>query len=706
MSKSARVCAALLAMLALPGALQAVGTTYWDISGSEAMGEGVVKEITIGPLGTLELSPQLEETGSLSEYYIWSIISDGKGNLYVGTGDQGKIFRIDEKGESTLFFDSIELDILSLAIDEKGNLYAGTSPDGIIYRIDSEGKARTFFDSPDHYIWCMAFDKNGNLLAGTGENGKVYKIDSSGEGEVFYDSPETNILSMVWDEFRERFLLGGDGNGLVMALDDDGNASVLFDSPRNEIGDVAVAADGTIFVAAAGSQDVSGSGSNNNINKNNHIDGRIKKGLLYRIDPSGATEQMWESESEYLFTLLPEEDGSILVGTGNPGKLVRVSRDGGGTELMTLVESQLLALYRDGEAIYLCTGNQGAVYRIGPGMSEEGSYESVSRDVINLARWGVLRWWGDNPKGTSVTFSTRTGNTESVDETWSDWAEIGDGDQEGAIESPDARFLRWKIELSGNGEETPRVDRVRIAYRERNLSPRLVEVTVNKAESGFFDGPSDPRPETLHQILSDGTRVEFYPSTMSDFSPGEATELWTRAIRTLRWTAADPNGDDLYYDLYLRGSGEKEWKLLEEDLTMQYYSWDSRSMPDGIYRIKVVARDERSNPVASALSGEGISDPIEVDNTAPQMIKLTASRSGGELQVKGEASDRLSPLLRAEYSLNADQWFPVDPVDEIYDSRDEKFDFTLDTPSDGEQTLILRVTDQAGNSVLGKAVVR
>ncbi len=695
-----RTAATLIAFLALPSGVHGVGTTYWDISGAEAIGEGTVEQITVGPLGTLELSPQMEELGALSEYYVWSIVSDGDGNLYVGTGDQGKVFRIDRNGESTLFFDSIELDILSLALDGEGNLYAGTSPDGIIYRIDSEGNARTFFDSPDHYIWCMVFDEKGNLLAGTGEHGKVYKIDSSGEGAVFYDSPETNILTMVWDDSRERLLLGGDGKGLVIALDDDGNASVLFDSPRNEIGDVAVAPDGALYIAAAGTEE---SPAKNGKNGNG---GNVRKGLLYRIDPSGATEQIWESESEYLFTLLPEMDGSVLVGTGNPGKLVRVFPDGGATDLMTLVESQLLTLHRDGETAYVCTGNQGAVYRIGPGKSEEGEFQSESRDVINLARWGMLRWWGESPKGTSVTFSTRTGNTEEVDESWSDWEEIGTGEQGGRVQSPAARFLRWKIDLKGDGQLTPRVDRVRIAYRERNLAPRLVEVTVNQAESSFFSGPADPRPETLHQILSDGTRVEFYPSMINELPQEESNEVWTSSIRTLRWTAADPNGDNLYFDIYYRGSGEKEWKLLDEDLTMSYYSWDSRTMPDGIYRVKIVARDERSNPVASALSGEGISDPIEVDNTAPRLIKLTANRQGEDLQVKGEATDGLSPLLRAEYSLNADRWFPVDPVDEIYDSRDEQFDFTLESPGEGEQTLILRVTDQAGNSVLGKAVIR
>ncbi len=684
-------------MLALPAAVGAVNTSFWDLAGKEEIGEGTVRNLMVGPLGTLSLSPSLEDVGGISEYYVWCLAPDGKGNLYVGTGDEGRIYRVDRKGESTLIFDSVELDVLSIAVAPDGTVYAGTSPDGVIYAIDTEGKARTFFDTPEHYVWSLLVDEKGDVYAGTGENGKIYRVDPSGEGIVFYDSPETNILCLVRDAPRERILAGGDGNGLLIALDADANASVLFDSPRNEIGDIALAGDGTIYVAAAGDESADRKKKNGEPRR---------KALLFRVAPTGAVEQIWESDSEYLFALLLEDDGSLLVGTGNPGQLVRIDAEGNAAELATLAESQLLALQKEGDVTWVGTGNQGGLYTLGGEGSREGTYESEAKDMVNVTRWGTLRWWGDVPAKTSLRFSTRSGNTEEANRTWSDWEEIDSGRSGGAIRSPAARFLQWRAEMKSEGESSPRLDRVRIAYVEQNLAPRVLAVNVGAAEASFFEGPSDPRPELLYQVLGDGTRVEYYPPSQGDTKPVAASEMWTRSIRTARWDAADPNGDDLYFDIFYRREGDERWKPMEKDLTMNYYSWDSRSMPDGDYRIKVVARDERSNPPASALIGARIGDPFEVDNTPPEVVSLTVKRRDGRLAVKGKARDETSPLLRAEYSLNADAWQPVACADGIYDSWEEEFDFAVDSSGGGEQVILLRVTDQAGNSALGKAVIR
>ncbi len=695
--------AGLFLLLFGGGSASAVETAFWTVSGRDDVSEGEANGITIGVLGTLELAPSLDEFGEIEEYYVWIIIADDDGNLYVGTGDEGKVFRVDSDGKTELLFDSIEFDILSLELGPDGELYAGTSPDGVIYRIDKNGESRTFFDSPEHYIWSLEFDDSGTLYAGTGERGKIYKIDRSGNGELFYDSPETNALTLIWDDPRKRLLLGGDGNGLVMSIDKSGEARVIFDSPRDEVGDIVAMEDGTIYVAVAGDES---SKKKKNSNGNGGVSESGKKGLIYRIDPNGAVHLLWQSEAEYLFTIISEGDGNLLAGTGTPGKLVRISPEGEGTDLEEISESQLLTLCRTGGSVYIGTGNQGAIYHLAAGYAEEGTYESETKDVINLAKWGKLRWWGETPGKTSVTFSTRTGNTESPDDTWADWEEIGSGDDGGAIRSPAGRFLQWRAELSGNGSATPRVDRVKVAFKEHNLAPRVFSVNVVHADNNFFDGPADPRPETMHQVLSDGTRIEYYPVQLSDSGPGKALELWTRAIRTLRWEAADENGDKLIYDVFYRAEGDVDWKLFDEDLKMNYYSWDTRSMPDGVYRVRVVAKDIGANPEATALEGSKVSSQFEVDNTAPGVMELGARREGSRVNVKGRATDESSPLLRAEYSLNAEEWHAVDPADEIYDSKQEEFSFTVEADGEGEQVIILRVTDQAGNVGLGKAVVR
>lgn len=697
MKNSAILALVLAGTIFHPGASRGVRTASWDVTGREATLKGTPSALTVGPLGTLELSPALDAVGEVDEYYAWCIVSDGAGGLYVGTGSDGKIYRIDKKGKSKLFFDTLELDILSLAVDTKGNLYAGTSPDGLVFRIGENGEGKTFFDSPEHYVWSLAFDDSGALYAGTGEQGKIYKIAPSGDAELFYDSPETNVLTLLDDAPRRRLLAGGDGRGLVMSVDREGKPSVLLDAPRTEISALFVDEAGRVFAAASGDEEPK---------KGNGDGGNRKNALLYRIETDGTTVLLWRSDAEFIYAVAPEADGALLVGTGSPGAIVRVTADGEPTELKRTTESQVLGLERVDGAVYASTGNQGRVYRVGPGRSEAGTYESDVLDALNLCRWGRIRWWGAAPKGTNVVFTTRSGNTEDPDDTWSEWKGIGDGDAGGPIASPPARYLQWRTELKGKDEASPIVERVNVSYKESNLPPAVLEVGVTRVGDTYYDGPADPRPEPQFQVLPNGTRVEFMPLNPKDPVPGAAQEVWAKGARVIRWQAADPNGDELLCDVHYLAAGDEDWKLLAEDVRYDYYAWETGSMPDGSYRVRVTAKDAAENSDATALTGFRVSDPFIIDNTAPQVTGLEARLDGDRVRVRGEAQDTASPILDASAAINAGDWRPVDPSDRIFDDLVESFDFTLSAGESKERVLLLRVTDQAGNAAVGRAVVR
>ena len=67
--------------------------------------------------------------------YIWDLLLDNAGNLFVATGDHGEIFRITPNGEGTVFFKSDEVHIRRLALDPNGNLIAGSDGSGLVYRV-------------------------------------------------------------------------------------------------------------------------------------------------------------------------------------------------------------------------------------------------------------------------------------------------------------------------------------------------------------------------------------------------------------------------------------------------------------------------------------------------------------------------------------------------------------------------------------------
>jgi hypothetical protein len=184
---------------------------------------------------------------------------------------------------------------------------------------------------------------------------------------------------------------------------------------------------------------------------------------------------------------------------------------------------------------------------------------------------------------------------------------------------------------------------------------------------------------------------------------------------TVRWAAHDDNGDDLSYALYLRGDGEHVWRLLKEDLTDKAYSFDSTLIPDGGYQIKVVASDAPSHTPGDALTGEKVSDRFEVDTTPPVVSGLTAAEGTAQcssgtctkpVRITFAGADAASPIAHAEYSLDAGPWKFVAPVGELSDSKQERYDFSVQIPQAkaGEHLLTVRVYDRYENAGVAKTV--
>src|SRR5713101_4804259 len=130
--------------------------------------KGDVENLSIDSHGQLTLGPVTELVYETSAPFLWSMVAAPDGTLFVGTGNEGKVFRIDPQGKGSLFFDSTELEAHAIALAPNGGLYVGTSPDGRIYKVDRRGTAATFFSGDDKYIWALASDGKGNLYAGTG----------------------------------------------------------------------------------------------------------------------------------------------------------------------------------------------------------------------------------------------------------------------------------------------------------------------------------------------------------------------------------------------------------------------------------------------------------------------------------------------------------------------------------------------------------
>src|SRR5215203_504841 len=224
----------------------------WETSGRTELLKGDARGVSISDTGVLMLSPKLTEVFNTQQTYVWSTAVDSQGNVFLGTGHDGKTFKISPNGSGALLYDAAELDVTALAVGRDGVIFAGTSPDGKVYRIAADGKAEVYFDPTDKYIWSLAVMSDGSLAVGTGDNGKLYRVRAAGanpESSLLVSTNQTHVISLAVT-LQGDLIAGTDSGGLVLRVSPDGKTFALFDTQLREIHALAPAADGSIYALA------------------------------------------------------------------------------------------------------------------------------------------------------------------------------------------------------------------------------------------------------------------------------------------------------------------------------------------------------------------------------------------------------------------------------------------------------------------------
>jgi hypothetical protein len=176
-------------------------------------------------------------------------------------------------------------------------------------------------------------------------------------------------------------------------------------------------------------------------------------------------------------------------------------------------------------------------------------------------------------------------------------------------------------------------------------------------------------------------------------------------VKHITWHATDKDGDTLVYRLYFQADGDSVWVpvSLDKPLKKSEYAWNTESIPDGWYRIKVVASDEESNPAGEALTDEKVSDSFKVNNTRPDVTQLAYDSGKGTLT--GMARDNLSLIQFLEYSVDGGDWKYFAPKDGVFDDREELLEVKLPALATGDHYIAVRATDEEGNVGVGKLTV-
>ena len=715
--------------------LEATEPRQWTVSTQREFLQGNLEGVSATSDGKLILAPALNSLLDTGQPFIYASVIDSSGNLFLGTGNEGKVFRISSSGQSQELARLTESGVHSLAVDSQDRIFAGTSPDGRVYLLSNQGVASTFFDPDEKYIWSMTTDSEGNLFVGTGPKGTIYKVNPQGESRIFYNSKETHIMSLAWD-LDGNLLVGTAPGGLLFRISPDGSPFVVHDSPLQEIKAIAVDRYGNIYAAALSHSTASASetvtsktasiSSSTTSQQASQTSGEVtvristeqqgRNLVIHRIDRDNLVESLYTSQDEVVFDMQALDNGNLLVATGNKGRIISIDPRRFVTLLSQTPEQQVTQLFAKQGKIYAVTSNLGRVFELLSQPSRTGLYESKVFDAGMLSSWGMIRWHLNSPTPSGIQVYTRSGNTASTDQTWNGWNGPYTDLDGSYIESPPARYLQWKIEFKNSEGSTSHtaqrnaLERVSVAYIQRNMAPKLNSVTVHSPGLAFLPpvvasptaGVSPGGPDQFHirslprSVRGLGKISGILPPPRRIYSPG---------ARSISWTARDPNQDDLTYSIFYQAQGENVWKELKKNLTESFYTLDGVSFPDGVYFIKVVASDSPSNPPAQAQDNEITSKAFVISNRSPSVEPQTPQIEGSRVNWQFTVQTNESVVHQAEYSLDGGQWSILFPQDGIADSESEDYSVSLEDLKPGEHVITIRVGDSVGNIGTGKTTV-
>ncbi len=637
----------------------------WSLIKGEDFLKGKLDGTTVSTDGTVSLGYQSRVVYDPQETIgAFCLLPTDRGVL-VGTLSPARVLLIGSDGSRKILAEVTEEKVVTaLTVACDGSLWFACGPNGSVYRIPPGGSPEKVATVPDT-VWSLSPWRGDRILLATGPSGSLYSIPSQPQTrpvkpEVLIQFPERHLIATATGP-DGTVAIGTNPRGKVYAVKTDGTVEPIFECPQNPVQSLAIDQKGRLYIGTSGAA------------------------VVYLREPEGKWKELRRfSPERHIMAMVGLEDG-VLLATGSPGKIYRLTGDGTVTWLYDSEESHLLALgYREG-TIWTIPSGTGEVRQLT--RNEKGTYISPVLDAQQVSRWGVLKFQISGPSDGQVVVQSRSGNTAYPDKTWSPWTP-GAVSPGLPIASPPARYLQLRFLLrSASGGEAPKISRVELVYQPKNQAPK---VTLQEPPPGRF----------------------------------------VSGIVTVRWRGEDPDKDSLVYEVSHSADG-KEWKALavkppseekkeppkpaeerkgtgqgkeqgqeappnpeaSSSTTQTSLQWDTSKVSDGRYWLRVVASDGRANP-DDPQSAQDVLYPIIVDNSPPGIFSDQVKRDGTKLLVP--ATDGWQ-IASAEYRFGEGEWYAAYCQDGIFDGPYEVLVLDLSRVPAGAKEIQVRVRDGAGN---------
>jgi len=649
--------------------------------------------------GALFLGRPAHVLPHLTAEFVWAIAPRGADHIYVGTGQPGMLLHYNKTGKWTSLFHDKAAHVTALAPLGDGTIVAAVCPGGRLIRITPTHAVQEWCRLPAEYIWTLVESRQHDssvLFAGTGPGGLIYTIASDGTVKPYYNTRQEHVLALAFSPSGDLYA-ATENRGRVYRISATNQGYVLFEAPQNEIRSVIILKD-RIYAATGAPRDMRVVRSRSQatsqqlsrapqtgvsdtrpdrslapeipvlpLPRSAHVStgsspepqAAVTSGFnaLYALDSMGRTTELYKYKG--ILWSLAALDERLYIAAGTPATVIEfIPSTRAATELLHLDSRHATALATHGSNLFVATSDPATVVHLDDGgFAKRGTVVSPPLDAGVVSTWGSINWYATQPTGTLVTAAVRCGNVPEPDDTWTEWSAeiVKPGSKITGL--PHSRYIQYRLTLTTDkGVLSPLVHWVELRYGPINMPPHIESIEVTT------------------KVANDPSKLRF------------------------KWKASDANGDTLEFHISLRRTDWSQWITLANRLTASELEMDSTTLPDGVYRIRVMASDRGIWGEAEALQNTAESATFLVDHTPPTLELQAPVVTGDSVTLSIRATDALSCLESASYSLDGGLWRPVFPIDGLCDTPSEDWRIQLKDLSPGLHLLMFRVQDVAGNT--------
>lgn len=604
--------------------------------------EGMPSGVVVFKNGTFKSLIDYSDSLSFQAIPVTSFSKDS--TIYVGTTLESTILKI-ENGKSMKIATFDEPIVSALYVNNE-TIFVGTASPARLYTVKQNGEKKLVKDLETDIVNSILLKQNGDLVVATGKPAKLFLISSTGEIQSSVSLPADHCRTIFFHD--NKYYLGTATPASLYRFDNNMTPLLLSTFDGQEVTNVTNLQDNLIITV------------------NSKKD--TEKARIFRYSDKGGIEEIENFDT--LINCLWSNIKEILIG-GNNGCLYYY--DGNKIGLLKKFEKPVIQL----------TGNIGfpkILFSSPPSLAEPLrsniiSYTSSVIDAQNLSKVGFVKTESSNSTKTFL----RAGNSPIPDTFWTSWVLSTDVNS-----LPPSRYFQWKVEFL---EKPETFKGITIALKGLNRAPKIESVKIHPPGEIYVKNISQ-LGDRLVQGIHEKERA-FPEIAMSRPSDTSTQTYYLYGFRMVSFSVSDPDGDDVRIKIEIKPERSNQPFILTENLKENFFTFDARTLPDGLYTLILTASDRASNSKEEALIDTYETPLTEIDNTPPTISMKQELKETLKLFVRDNTSIR-----GARVSRNGDVWQYLESDEKRVGSKEANFIIQLNKE---DRWIVFQTVDSYGN---------